>query len=204
MSIEVGGSDGPTSSGNAQLVPGQAEYDRHDFYMTLALAMEAGAKCLGSQVGCVIIKERRILGAGYNGTASGFPNCDSDDHGCARCALRSEIPGLSGRLYDICLCVHAEQNAMTTAARFGIGLSGSTLYTTLRPCFTCFKEVLQVGFAGVYYRRPWIAAHPDHTWVNAEYDRLTNFYTSQGGTLVHLVPRDPTNPVGAELGGPSS
>lgn len=120
--------------------PDEPGYERHAFYMGLALAMEGGAKCLGSQVGSVIIKERRVLGAGYNGTAMGFPNCDALERGCERCAIRSTAPELRGKLYDICVCVHAEQNAMTTAARFGVALADSVIYTTLEPCFTCFRK----------------------------------------------------------------
>src|SRR5438552_1061878 len=98
------------------------DFERHAFYIRLAQSMEAGAKCLGSQVGAVVIKERRVLGAGYNGTASGYPNCDAVDRGCRRCSIRSDAPELSGKLYDICVCVHAEQNVMATAARFGVAL----------------------------------------------------------------------------------
>src|SRR5450631_2748824 len=87
---------------------------RHDFYMRLALVVESGAKCLGSHVGAVIVRDDRVLGSGYNGTPAGYPNCTSAERGCRRCALRAEQPdaALSGRLYDICLSVHAPQNAI--------------------------------------------------------------------------------------------
>lgn len=48
-------------------------------------------------------------------------------------------------LYDTCVCVHAEQNAILTAARFGISINGATLFSTLRPCLGCLKEIIQAG-----------------------------------------------------------
>ena len=41
--------------------------------------------------------------------------------------------------------IHAEQNAITQAARFGISLGDSTAYVTMEPCFTCAKMLVQVG-----------------------------------------------------------
>jgi len=81
-----------------------AGWQRHDFYMRLALVVESGAKCLGSRVGAVIVRDNRVLGSGYNGTPAGYPNCTETERGCRRCALRIEQPsaGLAGRLYDIC------------------------------------------------------------------------------------------------------
>ena len=105
---------------------GDPSWHRHDFYMRLALVVESGAKCLGSHVGAVIVRDDRVLGSGYNGTPAGT-QLHGDERGCRRCALRpsSPTPGSSGRLYDICLCVHAEQNAMATAARFGMAIDGA-------------------------------------------------------------------------------
>ncbi|MEX2622887.1 MAG: hypothetical protein WD651_04115 [Acidimicrobiia bacterium] len=53
--------------------------------------------------------------------------------------------------YDLCICVHAEQNALLTAARYGIPVAGADVYTTLAPCFTCMKELLQANVKNVYY-----------------------------------------------------
>jgi dCMP deaminase len=166
-----------------------AAWQRHDFYMRLALVVESGAKCLGS---------------GYNGTPAGYPNCTESERGCRRCALRAERPdaSLSGRLYDICLCVHAEQNAMATAARFGTAIDGAILYTTLQPCFNCLKEVMQVRLRGVVFLREWHAGHPDYAWVAAEYDRLVDHYRSKGNVFARLDQREPMQAVGLEIGHP--
>lgn len=185
--------------------PDDEAWARHDFYMQLATAVEVGAKCRGSNVGSVVIKERRVLGAGYNGTPAGFPNCDETERGCERCGVRYERPDLdlSGRLYDICLCVHAEQNVMATAARFGVSIGGSTLYTTVQPCFTCFKELIQVGIREVYFRRTWRFEHPEYQWVASDYERLVDHYRDDGCSIEQLLPLG-TEPesVLADLGGP--
>ena len=179
-------------------------WSRHDFYMRLADVIQSGAKCLGSQVGAVAVRDNRVLGMGYNGTPSGYPNCSEAERGCRRCALRSDPQGgdLAGRLYDICLCVHAEQNVVATAARFGVGLADAWVYTTLQPCFGCLKELLQVRVGGVIYRRPWAARHPDYAWVAEEYGHLTAHFRSRGGRLAQLTGQTDAEPVGAAIGNP--
>ena len=178
---------------------------RHDFYMRLAMVMESGAKCLGSQVGAVIVRDNRVLGSGYNGTPAGYPNCTESERGCRRCALRLEQPdsGLAGRLYDICVCVHAEQNAMLTASRFGVALDGAFLYTTVQPCFNCLKELMQVRLTGVVFRRPWEARYPGYEWVSSEYQNLVDHYRSKGGLFAHLAQAEEPPAVQLELGHPS-
>ena len=181
-----------------------ARWARHDFYMRLALVVESGAKCLGSHVGAVVVRDNRVLGSGYNGTPAGYPNCTESERGCRRCALRVEQPdaGLAGKLYDICLCVHAEQNAMLTAARFGTALDGAFLYTTVQPCFNCLKELMQVRICGVIFRREWEARHPDYAWVSTEYERLVDHYRSAGNLFARLAQDVDLPAVQLELGRP--
>jgi dCMP deaminase len=130
--------------------PKQIERDR--YYMGIAEAVEAAADCLGTHVGAVIVLEKRVVSTGYNGTPAGFPNCS--DRGCVRCydrwlekqgrsAEMSDPSHTAGRALDRCVCVHAEQNAFITAARFGIAVEGATVYTTWSPCFSCLKEAVQ-------------------------------------------------------------
>jgi dCMP deaminase len=178
---------------------------RHDFYMRLALVVESGAKCLGSHVGAVIVRDNRVLGSGYNGTPAGYPNCTEAERGCRRCAIRVEQPeaNIAGKLYDICLCVHAEQNAMLTAARFGTALDGAILYTTVQPCFNCLKELMQVRITGVIFQREWQARHPDYAWVATEYERLVEHYRATGNLFARLEQKEERPAVQLELGRPS-
>jgi len=180
-------------------------WQRHDYYMRLAMVVESGAKCLGSHVGAVIVRDHRVLGSGYNGTPAGYPNCTEVERGCRRCALRLGEDGASiaGRLYDICLCVHAEQNAMLTAARFGTELDGALIYTTLQPCFNCLKELMQVRIQGVVFLREWRAGHPDYAWVATEYDHLVGHYKGTGHLFARLAQVEERAPVSLELGHPN-
>jgi dCMP deaminase len=117
----------------------------NEYYMLVALAVRERANCKGRKVGAIFVKDNRIIGTGYNGTSEGMTNCE--DGGCIRCEKYRD----TGELYDKCICVHAEQNAMVTAARFGHSVESSVIYTTLQPCFTCLKEFLQAKVKKIYY-----------------------------------------------------
>ena len=139
--------------------------DRQPYYMGIAHAVRARANCLGSRVGAIIVRDDRIISTGYNGTPAGMPNCD--EGGCDRCSNRERYG--AGAAYDVCICVHAEQNAVIAAARFGIAVQDSDVYTTMRPCFGCTKELLQARVKTVYYLHDW--RHPDED-VRQEYERI--------------------------------
>ena len=114
--------------------------DWDTYYMGIAFAVREKANCTGNRVGAVIVKENRVIATGYNGVPAGITNCL--DGGCLRCSN----PGgqfKSGTGYDLCICVHAEHNALLSAAHFGIAVEGATLYTTMQPCFGCAKEIAQ-------------------------------------------------------------
>ncbi len=98
--------------------------------------------------------------------------------------------------------MHAEQNAIATAARFGVGLDGATLYSTLQPCFGCLKELRQAGIRDVIFRRRWQARHPDYEWVADEYERLLEHYRATGILIAELAGEAPSRPVEVELGQP--
>jgi dCMP deaminase len=127
--------------------------DKQLYMLLIALAARTRADCLGRRVGAVIWLEGRVLSTGYNGTPFGMPNCS--EGGCHRCANRDAAPFLRGGAYDVCLCVHAEQNALLTAARFGQRTFGASVTSTTQPCFGCLKELLQAGITEVRYLHPW-------------------------------------------------
>ncbi len=127
--------------------------DWHEYYIGIAMAVRERANCQGSKIGAILVLDNRILTTGYNGTPQDMPNCDQG--GCDRCADRKTYA--SGEAYDLCICVHAEQNTLLSAARFGISVEGADLYTTLQPCFGCTKELLQAKLKTVHYLHDW---HP--------------------------------------------
>ncbi len=93
----------------------------------------------------------------------GMKNCE--DGGCKICSDRKKEKSIkkkkgkdtrrSGKKYDDCICVHAEQNVLVTAARMGIHLEGATIYTTYAPCFGCSKQMLQAKVRKVVFRDVW-------------------------------------------------
>ena len=125
--------------------------DWYEYYINIAIAVRDRANCHGSKIGSILVLDNRILTTGYNGTPQDMQNCD--EGGCDRCSDRQTYS--SGEAYDLCICVHAEQNTLLSAARFGISVEGADLYTTLQPCFGCTKELLQAKINAVYYLHDW-------------------------------------------------
>jgi dCMP deaminase len=139
-------------------MPDPALPSNDEYYMGIAFAVRERANCTGNRVGAVIVKGNRVVSTGYNGVPEGMPNCL--DGGCLRCANPGgQFP--TGHGYDLCICVHAEQNALLAAARFGIAVEGATLYTTMQPCFGCAKELVQAHIERVVYLHPWTPTDPD-------------------------------------------
>jgi len=155
--------------------------DWDEYYMRIALAVRARANCLGRRVGAILVKGDRIISTGYNGTPENLPNCL--DGGCDRCANKEKYE--SGKDYDLCICVHAEQNALLAAARFGIATEGAVLYSTMRPCFGCTKELLQAKISTVYYLHDW--AYPDPE-KQKEYEKIQSYIP---GGVIRVEIEDP-------------
>ena len=98
-------------------------------------------------VGAVIIKDKRVLATGYNGAPAGVKSC-KDKGECLRKKLN--IP--SGTRHELCFAVHAEQNVIAQAARFGISVEGATIYVTHQPCTICTKMIINSGIKKVIYK----------------------------------------------------
>lgn len=73
------------------------------------------------RVGCVLVREKRVIATGYNGAPRGLKNCN--EGGCGRCD--SGVTGGVG--LEACLCIHAEENALLEAGRERVG-GGAVLY----------------------------------------------------------------------------
>ena len=145
--------------------------ERPEYFMNIAMAVRERADCLGQKVGAIIVLSHRIVSTGYNGTPAGMRNCS--DGGCVRCSNR-EKKYASGTGYDLCICVHAEQNAILSAARFGISIQGATVYTTVQPCFGCLKEMLQAGIDEVIYLHAWRSARDSDPEQQSQYEILAS------------------------------
>lgn len=117
-----------------------------EYFMRIAQVVALRSNCSRRQVAAVIVRDRRIISTGYNGTPRGIKNCH--EGGCPRCS--SDVP--SGTGLDECLCCHGEENAIVQAAYHGIAVKGATLYTTFSPCLLCAKMIINAGIVEVVYR----------------------------------------------------
>ena len=132
--------------------------DADTYYMNIAIAVREKANCTGNRVGAVLVLENRVIATGYNGVPEGLKNCL--EGGCLRCTNPgNQFP--SGTGYDLCICVHAEQNVLLTCARFGIAVQGATLYSTMQPCFGCAKELRQAKVKRIIYLHSWTPSDSD-------------------------------------------
>ncbi len=111
-----------------------------EYFMQITELVASRATCLRRKVGAIIVKDKRILATGYNGPPSGLPHCD-ELGGC----LRDKLNVPSGERHEISRAVHAEQNAIIQAARFGVPIDGATIYVTNHPCFICAKMIINAG-----------------------------------------------------------
>jgi len=78
----------------------------------------------------------RPVATGYNGPAAGQPHCLITDNTCPLDVAKAE--GRS-KDWEVCPAVHAEVNAIVTAAIAGIKIEGGTLYITKKPCAPCWR-----------------------------------------------------------------
>ncbi|KFZ07352.1 hypothetical protein V501_06538 [Pseudogymnoascus sp. VKM F-4519 (FW-2642)] len=114
------------------------------YFMQLASLAAQRSNCMKRRVGCVLVREKRVISTGYNGTPRGLKNCG--EGGCPRC---NDAQG-SGVGLSTCLCIHAEENALLEAGRERIR-EGAILYCDTCPCLTCSIKIAQVGISEVVY-----------------------------------------------------
>ncbi|QDS71751.1 hypothetical protein FKW77_009020 [Venturia effusa] len=116
------------------------------YFMQLADLAARRSNCMKRAVGCVLVRDKRVISTGYNGTPRGIKNCN--DGGCKRC--NGGTAGGTG--LDSCLCLHAEENALLEAGRDRLR-DGSILYCNTCPCLTCSVKIAQVGISEVVYSK---------------------------------------------------
>ncbi len=121
-----------------------------EYFMKLADVIKERADCLRRQVGCLLVKDYRIITTGYNGTPHKIKNCT--EGGCERCLLRHQGKLRFDEKEESCICIHAEQNAIIQAAYLGISTKEATLYSTTNPCSTCAKMLINAGVVRVVCR----------------------------------------------------
>ena len=108
-----------------------------EYFMELAQVVAKRSTCNRRSVGTVLVRDKRILTTGYNGSPSGLPHCT--DVGCLI------VDGHCVR------AIHAGQNAIIQAALHGINLRGATCYVTSSPCVHCAKMLIAAGIERIVY-----------------------------------------------------
>lgn len=116
-----------------------------EYFMEIAKVVSLRSNCIKRKVAAVIVKDKRIISTGYNGTPRGVKNCN--EGGCPRCNSFTN----SGAKLDECLCSHGEENAITQAAYHGVSIKESTIYTTFSPCLSCTKMIINSGIKEVVF-----------------------------------------------------
>lgn len=131
--------------------------EKENYYLDIAQTVLARSTCLRRHYGAIIVKNDEIISTGYNGAPRGRKNCMDLDF-CTRAAMN--IP--SGQRYELCRSVHAEANAIISAARSE--MLGATLYMScvnpqsgeLIPhstsCSMCRRLIINAGIEKVVIR----------------------------------------------------
>jgi dCMP deaminase len=105
--------------------------------MKIAFSVSERSTCDRAFVGCVLVRDKRILTTGFNGSPAGQPHCDEIGH--------LLVDGHCVRT------IHAETNAIIQAALHGVSTKGCTCYMTHFPCINCTKALINAGVTRLVY-----------------------------------------------------
>ncbi len=131
--------------------------DKNNYYLDIAQAACERATCLRKKWGAIIVKDDEVISTGYNGAPRGRANC-TDLNRC----IREELNVPRGERYELCRSVHAEQNAIISAARKD--MIGATLYivgidpktndyvANSMSCSMCKRFIINSGIEKVVFR----------------------------------------------------
>ena len=130
--------------------------DWDEYFLDIAKAVGRRATCLRRRYGAVIVKDKVIISTGYNGSPRGEANC-IDTGVCER--ERLKVP--KGERYELCVAVHAEQNAIINADP--VKMEGATIYiaginvadgsiASGEPCKLCRRMIQNAKIASVVYQ----------------------------------------------------
>ncbi|WP_077621445.1 ComE operon protein 2 [Sediminibacillus massiliensis] len=109
----------------------------NQYFMAQSHLLALRSTCTRLMVGATIVRDKRIIAGGYNGSVTGNVHCI--DEGCY------VIDGHCVRT------VHAEINALLQCAKFGVATEGAEIYVTHFPCLQCCKSIIQGGIKKVYF-----------------------------------------------------
>ena len=140
-----------------------------EYFMAQSHLLSLRSTCSRLSVGATIVKDKRIVSGGYNGSIKGDEHCI--DVGC------KVVEGHCVRT------IHAEINAILQCSKFGVGTEGATIYVTHFPCLNCTKSIIQAGIKEICYA---------NDYRNNEYAREL---FEKSGVVVRKVDYDVNNVV---------
>src|SRR5512137_2181588 len=111
--------------------------DWDTYFIDIATVVATRSTCDRASVGAVLVRDKRILTTGFNGSPTGQPHCDEAGH--------LMVDGHCVRT------IHAETNAIIQAALHGVSTKGSTCYVTHMPCLNCTKALINAGIVRLVY-----------------------------------------------------
>ena len=132
--------------------------DKINYYLDIAKTISERGTCLRKNYGCIIVKNDEIISTGYSGAPRGRINCSDLGY----CCKKKTFPDLRHGGYDACRAVHAEQNAMLSAARkdmieadlylVGVRIDTGDYEKGATSCQMCRKLIINSGIKHVYVR----------------------------------------------------
>lgn len=141
--------------------PGVEGWD--EYFFNVASEVARNSKCLSRKIGAVLVKDKTVIGSGYNGPPRGIPHCsvrhnyDSElkevytkigvnTEDVVDTCPRKMLGYNSGEGLGWCVAGHAERNALINSARMGISTKDTSLYLTCGvPCTPCLIEIINAG-----------------------------------------------------------
>ena len=122
--------------------------DWNKTFIKIALLYAEHSKCLRKKVAAVLVKDKRIICSGLNGTASGTENCC--DHFKDYDLTSKEFYNDHGK-WSKENALHAEQNCLAICLKNGLSTEECTMYLTLSPCLDCAQLLFVAGIKEIYY-----------------------------------------------------
>lgn len=149
-------------------------------FSEIARTWSRRSTCSRRKVGAVLVKDKKVIGNGYNGAPTGLPHCT--DGGCPRGQLSyADVPADSDYNQFPCVAIHAEHNAILQAG--AANARGAVLYCTAPPCGQCTALIRQVEIAGVILvsdkRDEIVETGSALADANSEASRVIQYYQHQ-------------------------
>ena len=141
------------------------------YFHSICIAVASKSPCLSRKIGAILVRDHSIVSTGFNGPSRGIPHCGHErfikdksiidprsnvslEHPYMQ-RFRSECPRKvlgyeSGTHMELCPAQHAEENTISNAARLGVSVLGTTLYTNcVIPCKNCFGTLINAGIVEI-------------------------------------------------------